>query len=155
MMNEPQSRGAASSVADDARAATPRRAQGLSIVVFDGHVERVHYALVMASAAAAIDRPVRLLFAGAAIVTLLPDGWQQLGGDPAAVMERLRSRGIAELPALIEACHALGVRFMACELAVRAAGLEHAAADGTLGADCVGFATFLAGAPADGALIFV
>ena len=40
----------------------PERPEKLSLVVFSGDFDKVHYALVMASAAAAIDTPVTLFF---------------------------------------------------------------------------------------------
>ena len=38
------------------------RLQSLSIVVYDGHFDKIHYALAMASSAAAIDTNVTLFF---------------------------------------------------------------------------------------------
>ena len=35
---------------------------GLAVILFSGAFDRVHYALIMAAAGAAIDRPVTLFF---------------------------------------------------------------------------------------------
>lgn len=43
--------------------------ENLSIVLFAGGFDRVHYALVMASAAAATNRKVTLFFTGRALNT--------------------------------------------------------------------------------------
>ena len=58
------------------------REQGrLSIVVHSGAFDRVHYALMMAAAAAAVDRPVTLFFTmGATQALRRPDGWVNLSG---------------------------------------------------------------------------
>ena len=59
----------------------------LSIVLFAGGFDRVHYALVMASAAAATNRKVTLFFTGRALRALVHEsepgvmGWHDL--DPA------------------------------------------------------------------------
>ena len=107
---------------------------GLSLVVFSGGYDRVHYALAMAAAAAATGRPVSLLFSGRALTALLAEsapgrqGW--LGLDPAddgslpAERDRVfAERGIATLDELLTACAALGVTVIACEMALRALGL--------------------------------
>ena len=39
----------------------------LSLVIHSGDYSRMHYALVMASAATAIGKPVTILFAGASV----------------------------------------------------------------------------------------
>ncbi len=70
----------------------------LSIIVFSGDFERVHYALAMAAAAAAVDRPTTLFFTMEAIGALAKrrgdgaPGWSALKGASArdAVQEALR-----------------------------------------------------------------
>ena len=52
----------------------------LSIIVYAGHFDKVHYALVMAAAAAAIGRPVTLFFTMGACNALKAPG---ADGEPA------------------------------------------------------------------------
>lgn len=129
--------------------------KALSIVVFDGRYDRVHYALVMASAAAATDRPATLFFTGRALHALVPEGWRRLDGDPSARDAALAGRGVATFEPLLEACRELGVRFIACEMGLRAEGLAAADLDPRLGVEIAGVVTLLNGARADGALLFI
>ncbi len=98
----------------------------LSIIVHSGEFDRVHYALAMAAAAAAIDRPVTLFFTMEAIRALAKDaGWR---ATPRAA-ERDAShaaRGVATFEELLAACAELGVRFMVCEMGLRAIGMRAA-----------------------------
>jgi peroxiredoxin family protein len=112
-------------------------AEGLGLVVFSGGFDRVHYALVMASAAAATNREATLFFTGRAVAALAaPDdagrpGWHRLdpaddGASPAERDAGFAARGIGGFEELLEACVALGVRIVVCEMALRAAGMEDA-----------------------------
>ena len=105
------------------------RFDGLSLVVFSGGFDRVHYALSMAAAAAATGRPVSLLVSGRAVRALLPEGWRDLdpADDGSAPAERDRlfaARGIATFGELLEACAALEVRVIVCEMALRSLGMS-------------------------------
>ncbi len=138
----------------------------LSIVVFSGAFDRIHYALVMAAAAAASNTPVTLFFtmwAGRALERPGADGtpaWHRLpasqGEATAAAMDaQFRERGVATFEELLEACVALDVRFMVCEMGLQALGMD---ADGlrpdvplTKG----GVVSFLADASRDGAMLFI
>lgn len=106
----------------------------LSIVVFAGGYDRVHYALVMASAAAATNRRVTLFFTGRALLALVGErqpgvpGWYELDAadDGSGPDERDRTfarQGLATFEELLAACVALGVTIMACEMGLRALGL--------------------------------
>jgi peroxiredoxin family protein len=97
----------------------------LAIAVHADTFERVHYALVMASAALAIDRPVTLFFTGRAVQALRADGWHRLPG--AERDADFRARRVAGFDELLAACGELGARIIACEMALRAEGV--AAAD--------------------------
>jgi peroxiredoxin family protein len=107
----------------------------LAIVVFSGGFDRVHYALVMASAAAATNRLVTLLFAGRALRALLHEdesgvlGWHDLdaaddGSRPAERDRYYGKQGLATFEELLEACVHMDVSIMACEMGVRALGLS-------------------------------
>jgi peroxiredoxin family protein len=123
--------------------------QKLSIVVFSGDHDRVHYALVMASAAAAIGRRVTLFFTMEATRALTP-GW----ADPA--MEASHAdKGIATFEELLAACVELDVTFMVCEMGRRAAGVDPEGFRDDVPIEEGGAVTFLNDASADGAMLFV
>jgi peroxiredoxin family protein len=134
-------------------AEAPEGIGALSIVVFDGRFDRVHYALVLASAAAATNRPAILFFTGRALHALLPEGWRRLDGEPEAQETAFAERRVATFGELLDACRALGVRFIACEMGLRAAGL--AAADLAVPAEIAGVVTLLSESPRDGQLLFI
>lgn len=130
----------------------------LSLVVFSGDYARAHYALAAAAAAAAIGRPATLFFTMEAARALAADGgegggWRALPGAEADAA--LRARGVAGFEELLESCAALGVRFLVCEMGLRAIGMAPEALRGDLGAAVAGLVTFLNDAEADGAMLFV
>lgn len=127
----------------------------LSIVVFDGRFDRVHYALVMASAAAATSRDATLFFTGQALPALLPGGWRRLDGEPGRTDAEFKKKGVADFEALLEACRDLGVRFIACEMGLRAAGIAEADLDPDLSVEIAGVVTFLGDASKTGAMLFI
>jgi len=139
----------------------PEGSRGLSIIVQSGGFDRVHYALVVASGAAATGRKVTLFFTGRALPALLTgDGWTRL--DPAddgmSALERealLGRRGVATLAELLEACAELGVRFIACEMGWRALGIEAPETRPELAVASAGIVTLLGGTPPDHHLLFV
>ncbi|KAA0682986.1 DsrE family protein [Roseomonas genomospecies 6] len=141
--------------------------ESLSIVLFAGGFDRVHYALVTASAAAATNRKVTLFFTGRALNTLLAadadgaPGWHRLdpaddGSRPAERDAFFTANGLAGFEELLEACVMLKVTVMACEMGLRALGLPTGA---PLRADVPvktgGVVTFLNDAPKTGAILFV
>lgn len=93
----------------------------LGLLLLSGTHERAHYAFVLATAAAAIGRPVVLFATNAGCHGLLAD-WSGLA-DPARDAV-IRARGVAGLDELREAAVALGVRMLLCEAGMRAEGLE-------------------------------
>jgi peroxiredoxin family protein len=129
----------------------------LAVVVFSADFERVHYALAMAAAAAALGRTASLLITGGAIRALAATidgeaGWRALhaadGRSAGQVDADYRARGIAGFEELLSACAELKVRLIACEMGVRLAGLEHRDLRADLAIEAAGLATFLADAPA-------
>ena len=141
--------------------------ESLSIVLFAGGFDRVHYALVMASAAAATNRKVTLFFTGRALNTLLAadaegaPGWHRLdpaddGSRPAERDAFFTANGLAGFEELLEACVMLKVTVMACEMGLRALDLP---AGAPLRPDVPvktgGVVTFLNDAPKTGAILFV
>ena len=135
-------------------------AERLCIVLLSGSFERVHYALSMASAAAALERPVTLFVTlGALRVLVAADaggrpGWMDLPGvedratapapDAAALDARNRARGVAGLEELLQACTALEVEFMVCEMGLRTLGLSPDALRSDIRLEPGGLVTLLA-----------
>ncbi len=131
----------------------------LSIVVFSGDFERVHYAFSMAAASAAVDRPATLFFTMEAIRALAKPtadgapGWTAIPG--AARDAEFAARGVATMETLIESCAALGVTVLVCEMGLRAAGLAMADLRGDLDYAEGGIVTFLNDTSASGASFFI
>lgn len=144
----------------------PDRPEKLSIVVFSGQFDKVHYALVMASAAAATDTPVTLFFTMEAVRNILKPGtdgeqsWAsqtttmciETGADMNAGFQE---RGVADFETLLSACVELGVRFMVCEMGLKALDLQRADIRDDLPMELGGVVTFLNDASKDGSVIFV
>jgi len=139
----------------------------LSVIVFSGDYDRVHYALAMASAALATSRPVTLFLTMEGIRLLLAEsddgvpGWTALGpgadGAPAGARDtRHAETGIATLEEMLSACVELGARFMVCEMGLRALHLTAAELRTDVPVAEGGLVTLLAEAEADRArIVFV
>ena len=137
----------------------------LSIILYSGDYGRVHYALAMAAAAAAINRPVTLFFTMGAIRALTKPakgGWAALPvtddtghGTGAKQDEAMIEKGLAGFEELLEACAAFHVTIMVCEMGLRAVDLtpEDLRADVTYREG--GIVSFLADASGSGATLFV
>ena len=121
----------------------------------DGGFDRMHYGLAIAAAAAAVNRRVTLLFSGRAVLALTRNGWRQLDGDPEAAEASLAARHLATFESLLQACAALGVHLLACELALAQLGLGAADLDPAARPEIAGIVTFLNAVPAPGQLLFV
>ena len=142
------------------------RPQKLSIVVFSGDFDKVHYALVMASAAAAIDVPVTLFFTMGASKVLLAspeNAWRDLPGGEIAgpdetggdVDNKFKVRTVATFEELLQACVSLKVKFMICDMGLRAMDLEGAALRDDVPVETGGMVTFLNDARANGQMVFI
>jgi peroxiredoxin family protein len=135
-------------------------AERLSLILLSGSFERIHYGLAMASAAAALARPVTLfatLGATRAFLAAGADGrpgWAGLAlgpdvADPGlpdglALDARNRQRGVAGFEELLQACIGLGVEIIVCEMGLRAQDLAAAALRADLPIQRAGLATLLA-----------
>ncbi|MBT5374008.1 MAG: hypothetical protein HOI33_00465 [Rhodospirillaceae bacterium] len=138
---------------------------GIALIVFSGDFERVHYALVTASAAAATNRPATLFFTHQATRALLEKdsngtpGWHGLGGqDDRKAMEidaEYIKRGIAGFEELLTASNDLGVTFMVCEMGLRAIDLEDAPRRADIAIKTGGMVSFLSETNENGRIIFI
>ena len=142
----------------------------LSIVVYAGHYDKVHYALVMAAAAAAIGRPVTLFFTMGACHALKrgDDGDGAGGGHAWRAMPLSEEEGtggdkddayaamnVATFEELLQSCVQFKVTFMVCEMGLRAVGLEDQPLRDDIPIEEGGVVTFLNDASKDGAMIFI
>lgn len=121
----------------------------LSIIVFSGDYARVHYALVMASAAAATGKPVTLFFTMEATRALTP-GW----ADPNNEAE-YAGKGIGTFEELLSACIELDVTFMVCEMGRRASNVDVTDFRDDIPVAEGGAVTFMADASRHGAMLFI
>jgi peroxiredoxin family protein len=134
-------------------------AERLSVLLLSGSFDRAHYALALASSAAALDRPATIFISLAGTRALLaPDsegrpGWARLpvsagmadpeAPDGAALDARNRARGVAGFEELLQACAALGVEIIVCEMGLRTLDLQAEALRGDVPIRAGGLASLL------------
>lgn len=118
----------------------------LGILLLSGGHERAHYALVLATGAAAIGREV-VLFATNSGCRLF-DAARPLEADPREAL--LEGRGVAGIGTLLAAAADLGIRRIACEAGLKAEAMDPAAL--APGVEVAGIVTFL-GAVGAGQLV--
>lgn len=110
----------------------------LGVLLRSGGHEAAHYALVVATGAAAVGRPVVLFATNAGCRLLLRDA--PLLADAREAL--LESRGVAGIATLWEAAGELGIRRIACEAGLRAEAI--APAELAEDVEVAGIVTFLA-----------
>jgi len=143
--------------------ATPERIKKLSLIVQSGEVDKVHYAFATASAALAINIPVTLFFTMTASLALMGTGddagWRTMttaDGKSGAQMDAgFTARNIGTMEELIEACTALGARFIVCEMGLKALDQTADTLRDDLTIEIAGLVTFLSDAEQDGQIIFI
>lgn len=116
----------------------PAPPEPLGVLLISGGHARAHYALVLATTAAALGRSTVLFATNAGVHALRAD--PPAAGDPREA--ELTARGVATFTTLAAAAAELGVRRIACEAGLRAEAL--AASDLAPGVEVAGVATFLA-----------
>ena len=141
------------------------RLKKLSIIAFSGSFDRVHYALAAASAAAATNIAVTLFFTMGAIRALTNDDngeprWGELlhseSTDDGVSCDSIhKNSGVAGFEELLEACVALKVKFLVCEMGLRASGLSVDTLRDDVPIEQGGLVTFLADADAIGSMLFI
>jgi peroxiredoxin family protein len=94
---------------------------GVSVILRAGDYESAHYALALASAALAVNRPAVLFFTMAGVRALM--------GPPPALDDwprdaLNRERGVGDFETLLAACVELGARFIVCEMGLRSLGID-------------------------------
>ena len=104
----------------------------LSLIVFSGNFDKVHYALTISAASSALSIPTTLLFTMEAIQALKGTGenagWRKLlGKDGATGQERdkhLVENGLAGFEELLAATNELGVEVMVCEMGLKSENID-------------------------------
>jgi peroxiredoxin family protein len=96
---------------------------GVSVIVRAGDYESVHYALALAAAALAVNKPAVLFFTMSGIRALM--------GPPPEVDDwardaQNRERGVGDFETLLQACVELGARFIVCEMGLRSLAIDRA-----------------------------
>jgi peroxiredoxin family protein len=94
---------------------------GVSVILRSADYESAHYALALASAALAVNRPAVLFFTMGGIRALMGpparvDGWER--------DQQNKARGVGDFETLLQACVELGARFIVCEMGLRSLGFE-------------------------------
>lgn len=121
-----------------------RKQRGLAIVLAEGSHARLHAALTLACAAAALGRPVRLFFHGEAVAALQPGRrWQ---GDATYA-----PAGLPSLAELLQSALDLGAHVIACQSGLQLCGLTPTSL--AEGIETAGMIAFMADARDDELLI--
>jgi peroxiredoxin family protein len=138
----------------------------LSVIVYSGAYDKVHYALVMAASAAALGRPVTLFFTMGATRALERPGkdgkpaWRKMPlsegkGTGGGRDDKHAKSGVATFEELLSSCVQFGVKFMVCEMGLRAMGMEGSRLRADVPVEEGGVVSFLNDASKDGAIVFI
>jgi peroxiredoxin family protein len=136
----------------------------LSLIVYSGTFDKVHYALATAAAAIATNTPVTLFFTMDAIACLTravdgSPGWHAVAADDGRrgniVDAEFNARGVGTFEELLQACVELGATFMVCDMGLRAKDITRKALRDDVPFVEGGLVTFLNDARADGAMLFI
>lgn len=131
---------------------------GLTIIIQTSALDRVHYALMMAASASALDAPTTVFFAIEGVVALQPSPWEDLrtaaGEDGAAYLDRLDAAGVVHPEDLISVLGELGARVAACDSALAVAAMDSAAFRTDLPIEVTGLADILAEA-GEGRIVYI
>jgi len=152
-------------------AASPQSANRATLFVFSGDLDRLQAAFIVATGAAAMGQEVSMFFtfwglsalkkrtdlsgknlSEKMLAMLLPDSpdkaglskMNMLGMGPILLKKMMRDHHVESIPSLIELARGLGVRFIACQMAMGVMGItKEELIDGI---DYGGVATYLADA---------
>ena len=110
----------------------------LGILLISGTLERAHYALMLATCAAALGRDVTLFATNEGCRAMLAASDPP---DPDGHARKLAGTGVADLATLWEAAGELPIRLMACESGLLTAGIDPSSLRS--GVSVAGIASFL------------
>ncbi len=113
---------------------------GISVILRAGDYESAHYALALAAAALAVNKPAVLFFTMSGIRALQSpppplDDWDRDG--------RNRARGVGDFETLLQACVELGARFIVCEMGLRSLDIDRASLRADVPITVAGIVTLL------------
>ena len=113
---------------------------GISVILRTGDYESAHYALALAAAALAVNKPAVLFFTMAGIRALQSpppplDDWDRDA--------RNRARGVGDFETLLQACVELGARFIVCEMGLRSLDIDRASLRADVPITVAGIVTLL------------
>lgn len=143
------------------------RPDKLSIVVFSGDFDKVHYALVLASGSCAAGIPTTLFFTMEGARALCrtnaqsPPSWRALipttakFPDGGAMDDAFKGRGVGDFETLLHACIDMGVVFMVCEMGLAALDIPRSDLRADIPLVDGGVVTFLNDASKDGSILFI
>ncbi|MAJ92072.1 MAG: hypothetical protein EVA87_06100 [Rhodospirillaceae bacterium] len=121
----------------------------LSLIVQSGDFDRVHYALVIASAALATGKKVTLFFTMEGTRAIVP-------GFADVQQEKILARkNLATFEELIVACAEMNANFMVCEMGLRATAIDRPQLRTDISITAGSAVSFLADATSDGAILYV
>ncbi|MBN9513669.1 MAG: DsrE family protein [Alphaproteobacteria bacterium] len=113
---------------------------GISVILRAGDYESAHYALALAAAALAVNKPAVLFFTMSGIRALQSpppplDDWDRDA--------RNRARGVGDFETLLQACVELGARFIVCEMGLRSLDIDRASLRADVPITVAGIVTLL------------
>ena len=113
---------------------------GISVILRAGDYESAHYALALAAAALALNKPAVLFFTMSGIRALQSpppplDDWDRDA--------RNRARGVGDFETLLQACVELGARFIVCEMGLRSLDIDRASLRADVPITVAGIVTLL------------
>jgi len=139
--------------------------KSLSIIAFSSDFGKVHYALATAAAASATNMNVTIMFTMGAIRAVTMDssgvpGWgtfTNVKADTEGVSQDAtnQSRGIAGFEELFAACSSMGVKFLVCEMGLKAEGIQADELRKDLHFEPGGLVTFLNSTETEGNIVFI
>ncbi|MEE2694253.1 MAG: DsrE/DsrF/DrsH-like family protein [Pseudomonadota bacterium] len=142
-----------------------RKTKSLSIIAFSSDFGKIHYALSTAAAASATNMSVTIMFTMGAIQAVATHssgtpGWEKLTDEntkaAGLVQDKVNQRnGIAGFEELLAACISMGVKFLVCEMGLKAGGIQKEQLRQDTCFEPGGLVTFLNTAEAKGNIVFV
>ncbi|MEK9673661.1 MAG: hypothetical protein VW268_14355 [Rhodospirillaceae bacterium] len=134
----------------------------ISVIVYSGDFDKIHYALATGAAALAVGRQATLFFTMDACRALgAEQAWRAMpvgqgdAADGGAMDDGFQDRGVATFETLIQSCAEMGAVFMVCEMGLRARRLEGMKIRSDIDIQPGGLVTFLNDASKDGAILFI
>ncbi|PPR10780.1 MAG: hypothetical protein CFH41_01355 [Alphaproteobacteria bacterium MarineAlpha11_Bin1] len=121
----------------------------LSLIIQSNDFDRVHYGLVLASAALAVGKPVTLFFAMEGTRALVP----RFADVPREKI--LAEMNLATFEGLVAVCAEMKAQFMVCEMGMRAMSIKREQLRNDITITEGSAVSFLADASKNGAMLYI